>query len=526
MTITRSKDVFPFTSLTPEIVNNILHLSNHASLKSLLSLNRAITPLVRGILFKSVALELGAPKYKERLLLSVLEGGDGVVGKLVRNLRISPPSNDDAAFDNPNLPVEELIKALTPVVVGLSRKEINNILSKLLVKVNNLISLHIEVYLCTKIEGLDETVMEGEKSAEDKLVFETVKEGLCSMVNLRSFILGVQHYEKKLEILSSLSYQSPYIFALSSWSNLTSLDLWTIHLSIPQSTNRPTYRLKSLSLSFCTFDSIDSLEWLIGSASHLHQLTSMSLNEIEFESISGSSEPLLSLFYPTCAFANTLTSLSIYLRYPFTPTLDTTPSSSSIFTSFTILKTLELAGNGITEPLMLSLLPSPAAPRIPTPSSTLKILLLNSTTSLSLPFLSQYFRSSSPPLNSNSNPNLTDSNLNNQNWTKLKSLDFVLPISNSRTTTWSEMKSLTWELLPRSSFREIIKWSKAMNLLRVKGKLRLMKNGIRVEDWGEESNSEDEEEEGSESDEDALWQPPEEVDEVVAAVEEDSSDSE
>lgn len=304
--------------------------------------------------------------------------------------------------------------------------------------------------------------------------------------------------------------------------NLTALDLWTIRLSIPPSTTIPTYRLKTLSLSFCTFDSINSLQWLIGSTEHLNQLTSMSLNELEFESNPSSSEPLLSLFYPTCTFANTLTSLSVYLRYPFTPSPDDTPLS--IFTPFTILKTLELAGNGISEPILLSLLPSPLQPRIPTPSSTLKILLLNSTTSLSLPFLSHYFRSSSPPFTSNSNSN-SNTNPNNQNWTRLKSLDFVLPISNSRTTTWSEMKSSTWELIPRSSFREIIKWSKAMNLLRIKGKLRLMKNGIRVEDWGEESNSEDEEEEGSESDEDALWQPPEEVDEVVAVVEEDSSDS-
>lgn len=232
MTITRSKDVFPFTSLTPEIVSNILYFSNHTTLKSMLLLNRSITPLVRSILFKSVALELGAPKYKEILLSSVLssdvegEEGGGVgavvfenetgVGGMVKNLRISPPSNDDAGFDNPDLPVEELIKALTPVVTGLNRKEVNKILSKLLGKVNNLISLHVEVYLCTKIEGLEEEAVEGENAVEEKVVYGRVKEALCSFRNLRSFVLGVQHYAKKLEVLSSLSYQSPYIFALPS----------------------------------------------------------------------------------------------------------------------------------------------------------------------------------------------------------------------------------------------------------------------------------------------------------------------
>lgn len=112
------------------------------------------------------------------------------------------------------------------------------------------------------------------------------------------------------------------------------------------------------------------------------------------------------------------------------------------------------------------------------------------------------------------------------NWSLLRTLYFALPISNARTTSWESMKSESWSLTPRKHWREILRWSRGFNSNRIGKKLKLLKNGLRVEDWGEESNSEEEEEDngtGGEDDGDELWEPDSEGEVVeVQRVEEDS----
>lgn len=473
------------TALSPELLQHILsflapHTQRHSfrlQLARLLLLSRKLTPSVRHKLFKRVILTIGDTRKRDKKLVELLEGveGEGTgVGEHVRVLKLRLPETTGAD----QLLLRDDPAAFLVPVAKLPQLDTLRLVTRVLRQTKGLQLLDVVARIGTRDE--DQATMD--EDIEDAL--EAFEDALKGLELLDSLVVAVPHPFQRVQSLSEGSgWCSPYVPALATWSNLTTLDFWRVRLVLPAAgVATPTFRLQDLSISSSELGGEAELLWLLGGPDERRgsQLSKLALKEVDFLSTPSSSSPLLSIFPPNSepSFASSLTVLLLDLLHPIS-----SPTPPSLLSSLTSLTSLELSGAGSDLPLLSSLFPRPFAP--PTPSRTLRTLHLIYTPSipqqalLDLLALPHAFHA-------------------------LQTLAIVHTGSHPRHWSWDQVVNTPfpvweWEEL---EWRMLEKWARG-------AKVALVKDGLAVE--VEESGEEESEEESVDSD--ALFAPSSEQEE-------------
>lgn len=518
--ITRSTaQSFRFYDLPLEIQQQILdHLVtkrdfitpdvDYTAVIPLLSVSRDMAKFARHHIFQRVALPMGSPDFRERLLLSLSEEGarcvssDSLSGLLhIAALDFQPSAKhleimkegfweEDA---NQLLTGDDIRRMSTPYVKGLNKAAVTNVVCDFLTRITWLRALSLQVSL----EGMRE-----EEREENSDLASRLEVNLRNLAELIHYTINVTHPNRLRQCLGTErsdvtpAFLSPALSCLTSWQNLAGLTLCNITFVLPSTIlHRPTYQLQQLKICDCNFGSLKEILWLGGNLEHLRILI---FREIEFLDSPNDSSPLIECFLPgghPPLFAKHLKDLSLQLRYPITGV------PRAFLTSLTALRILCLEGPGITPSILTSLLPHQESPRTPSPSTNLKSLYFDALTSVPLPFISNFLRTNT--------------------FTHLRHLYFSLPLSYNYSATALDSPFSTWRLEPIKEWNNIKRWSRGIR------KLKLRKNWLNVDSaLGRESDEDSEAEE--EGEEDELWEPPEEEevfhDQEESVSEEDSGD--
>lgn len=202
---------------------------------------------------------------------------------------------------------------------------------------------------------LEEDSEEGDDASEELLM--ELGQALAGIEGLEEMTFAVMHPRKKLNILATSLYSSPYLRLVAQSSHLRSLDLWRVKFELDPITPQPGFRLLTLILSDCIIGGAVELDWFIGyTGERSDRLETLELKNIDFTHSnpddSPTSDPISTLFSSSTtvpAFASSLQHLIIELAHPLTTPLD--------LSHFHSLKSIELGGASIDPSTLSSLLP-------------------------------------------------------------------------------------------------------------------------------------------------------------------------
>mgnify|MGYP001588394783 FL=1 len=474
------------TALSPELLEHILSFlaphtqrtSFRVQLARLLLLSRKLTPSVRHKLFKRVILTIGAPRERDTKLVELLEGaaGEGTgVGEHVRVLKVRVPETTGAD----QLLLRDDPAAFLVPVAKLPQLDTLQLVTRVLRQTRGLQLLDVTARIGTR----DEDQVAVDEELEE--VLGAFEEALKGLELLNSLVVAVPHAFQKVQSLSEANgWCSPYVPALATWTNLTTIDFWRVRLVLPLAgVTTPTFRLQDLSISSSELGGEAELLWLLGGPDDNRgsQLRKLALKEVDFLSSPSSSSPLLAIFPSTAepSFASTLAVLQLDLPHPIS-----TPTPPHLLSSLNSLTSLELSGTGTSLPLLASLFPRPFFPHAP--SKTLQTLHLIHTPSI--------------PQQS-----LLDLLATPHAFHALRTLTIVHTGTHPRTWSWAQVVDTpfpVWEW-DDVDWRKLEKWARG-------ARVQLMKDGLVVDvEWssgGEESEVES-------VDSDALFAPSSEQEE-------------
>ncbi|GAA5990480.1 hypothetical protein JCM10908_007391 [Rhodotorula pacifica] len=479
----------PLLRLSTELLDRIISFSiprppklARQRLAVLLSVHPILTPIIRRALYRKVSLLVGDPNGSDQRLLSLLEDKchgtrGGSASEHVQFLRIRLP-------DPPEYPV--LHPGQDPASALLARPHLDPVETlRLVTRAVNLVPhvRHVEFNLQVGVNLEGERDMSEQDGAKAELL-RALEEALKTWApRIETCISAVEDPQQRLQIWadgsSSTSTQeeeeeqgrtdfeqiSPQLRALSTWHNLTRLDLWRVRLVLPRSfllgaerSAPPTFRLEELVLAQCEVGGRAELEWLLMHRSvedgasevpRTSRLKRLVLDCVDFDEPSGSSDPIRAIFPgggATLPFAATLEHLSLVLRYPLRP-LSRSESDKSdgvhpaddLFAGLTALRVVQLGGPGITEPMLVSLFgpldpvsSRSSQPAAPPPSSSVRDLSLGYLTSIRLSLLLSYL-TPSPARLASSTFSYSAHPLRD-----LESLTFKTPWDLPRKWTWEE----------------------------------------------------------------------------------------
>ncbi|GAA6039950.1 hypothetical protein JCM8097_002636 [Rhodosporidiobolus ruineniae] len=379
-----------------------LRLQRHI-LSVLLRIHPDLTALVRRRLYRKVTLVVGNTKGRDGRLMDLLDAGADAseeekskgAGHHVNSFKIRVPDADPSSipFDRDSDPAA----ALLPRAV-LSPSATVDVVTRFVEAVTAPVHVELDCQVGMRFEGEPEENGDEMFGGPDKM--KRLEEAWKSWRTVNCLTFSVEDVEQRLQVLASPSSVSPFLNAITTWDNLTILDLWRAKLVLPPSMPKRKFRLEMLHLNQCTFGGLGDLLWLTDGPdeSTPSKLKNVVLNEVEFlsqpaggsPSTSAEPHPLVSFFRPSTSlageppFVSTLTDLTLILRYPL-------PSAGldSLLSPYTALTKLEVGGPGVSLPLLQSLFALPTSwtrsTRALPPASNIKELALTFLTHPSLP---------------------------------------------------------------------------------------------------------------------------------------------
>lgn len=459
---TAPTETTPFLSLTPELVDYILAFlipkntptARRELARSLLAVNRSITPLVRRRLFAKVGLTVDHPKARDELLLEVMKT-EGV-SEMVRALRIRAPAVEPGTehIQDGSNPGAALVPSTT-----LPQKKVVEMVTTALGRAKGLRALEMETRVGTKGEDESDQTIDWDD--------EAYREALQGLTMVETLAIAVPHPHLKLQLLADASGLSAFIPTMASWSHLTSIDLWRVRIQFPKDAvvPEPTFSLREIVFQSSELGGAAELVWLFGAPGSKRgsRLEKALIKELDYIDTPGSSSPLLAIL--PCdpatppAFALSLDSLVFNISHPITDSSDTSqPSLKFLFSSLEVLRQVELGGAGITTPILESLF---------TPNTGLKPIAQR------LEVLNFAFTPAIPQRDL-----LDVLSANSSNLPRLHTMDFILQGGHPRTWSWERISStpLPFWYWPPMEWRELEKWVRALG--RRKG--RIIKPGYGV----------------------------------------------
>lgn len=336
----------PLLRLSAELLDHILsfvipfptRLARKA-LANLLPIHPSLVPLIRRRLYARVSLTLGDPSGSDLAFLALLR--DGVAGPHVRFMRLELPKPDWSAVVPDRDPAEFLVAR-----PAIDQKETVRRAREIFERTPSVRHVEVDVQLGVPLEWVHKRDIVGEAADEDALA--GLDKAMSAWTGLEGFVTALPDAKQRLQIWSDPSSTSHYVHALTTWSSLSTLDLWRVRLVLPPddaSLASPSFALVELNLRQVELGDDFELRWLLGEAGgpRSAKLKTLRLNEVDFFRQPGTNAPLLSVFPADQAssFASTLEVLDLTLTNPI-------PSPSAAhFGRFTSLKSLTLAGAGV-----------------------------------------------------------------------------------------------------------------------------------------------------------------------------------
>ncbi|BGP19812.1 hypothetical protein JCM10213_003121 [Rhodosporidiobolus nylandii] len=411
-------------SLPPETLDLILLLTlpsqtrlHPRTLARLLGIHRTLDALIRRRLYRRFTLVAGHPRGGDRRGVELLEKGAGG-GALVKSLKLRTPTGEElilhpqrrsASPASREWEWDLIAEPDDPAVVLLPRAVLSQPETVALVtravramKGGEVRSVEWELRCGTRVDRAssarpDPPVGGGEEEGPEDFggqeEVERLEDALRGWTGVETLSFAVEDAGQRLQVLSTPSWTSPLIEAMTTWDTLTSLDLWRVRLVLPPPSSgdnaaaQPKWRLKSLRLTQSTFSRKGrELGWFglltsssdggggEGRGTRLEHLTINDCDFLPFPSSSSSAtsdsaaepHPLLTLF-SSPPFASSLKDLSLTLRAPLSAAPHT--AESSLLSPLTGLERVELAGAGVSPALYGSLF-------TPSTSATLQHLTL------------------------------------------------------------------------------------------------------------------------------------------------------
>ncbi|GEM12554.1 hypothetical protein Rt10032_c22g6571 [Rhodotorula toruloides] len=328
MTTTSSSDppTSPLFRLSAELLDHILSFVVPSSprlarrtLARLLLIHSSLVPLIRRRLYARISLTIGSSSGSDLAFLSLLR--DGVAGLYVRVLRLELPKPDWSVIVQDRDPAEFLVAR--PV---LDQKATVERVREVFERTPYVRNVEVDVQLGVPLEWVHHRDVKGEKADKEAIALE---KAMAAWTSLEGFVTALPDAKQRLQIWSDPTATSHFVHALTTWSSLTTLDLWRVRLVLPcddTSLAFPTFALGELNLRQVELGDELELKWFLGEAGG-----------------KDTNATLLSIFpadrFPS--FASTLDVLDLTLSSPI-------PSATAArFARFSNLKELTLAGPGV-----------------------------------------------------------------------------------------------------------------------------------------------------------------------------------
>ncbi|BGP11122.1 hypothetical protein JCM10049v2_007021 [Rhodotorula toruloides] len=336
----------PLLRLSAELLDHILSFLlpsptrlARKTLARLLPIHPSLVPLIRRRLYARISLTIGSSDGSDLAFLDLLR--DGVAGPHVRVLRLELPKPDWSVIVQDRDPAEFLVAR--PV---LDQKQTVERVKEIFDRTPFVRHVEVDVQLGVPLEWVHKRDVEGQEADGEELA--GLGKAMAAWTNLEGFVTALPDAKQRLQIWSDPSTTPHYVHALTTWSSLTTLDLWRVRLVLPPddaSLAFPIFALEELNLRQVELGDDLELRWLVGEAGGTRsaKLRTLRLNEVDFVRQKGTNAPLLSIFPADqpASFASTLEVLDLTLSSPI-------PSASAArFSRFTTLKELTLAGPGV-----------------------------------------------------------------------------------------------------------------------------------------------------------------------------------
>lgn len=335
--------------LPSEIVALILsflaprQLRSHRRRLTRLPASSDFTPLIQQRLFYKLCWFIGKDGFEQ--LPTIVKNA----GAYVRYFKILSPERTGSNVDWEALPPGTDPGSLLSPGNDILQQRSVEIAAQAFGKMKFITHLDIE----TRVGMLEEDNTDGDDADEEALM--DFGQALSMLSGLEAISFAVMHPRKKLNILATPLYSSPYLRLIAQSSHLRSLDLWRIKFELDPITPHPGFRLSTLILSDCALGGEVELDWLIGysEGDRSARLETLELKNLDLTNSATTSDPITTLFHSSTAippFASSLQHLVIELAHPLTTPID--------LSHFHSLKTLELGGPSLSPSTFTSLIPT------------------------------------------------------------------------------------------------------------------------------------------------------------------------
>ncbi|BGP35099.1 hypothetical protein JCM10296v2_006929 [Rhodotorula toruloides] len=336
----------PLLRLSAELLDHILSFLipsptrlARKTLARLLPIHPSLVPLIRRRLYARISLTIGSLDGSDLAFLDLLR--DGVAGPYVRVLRLELPKPDWSVIVQDRDPAEFLVARAV-----LDQKQTVERVQEIFERTPGVRHVEVDVQLGVPLEWVHKRDVEGDEADEEALA--GLGKAMAAWTNLEEFVTALPDAKQRLQIWSDPTTTSHYVHALTTWSSLTTLDLWRVRLVLPPddaSVAFPVFAVEELNLRQVELGDELELRWLLGEAgeSRSAKLKKLRLNEVDFVRQKGTNAPLFSIFPADqpASFASTLEVLDLTLSNPI-------PSASAArFARFANLRELTLAGPGV-----------------------------------------------------------------------------------------------------------------------------------------------------------------------------------